>query len=42
VELFELAKHRVWLVKMTNAVNQHWRKSNASKRILIDHVGQSR
>ncbi len=31
-ELLELAKDRVWLVKMTNAVNLHWRKNNASKQ----------
>jgi hypothetical protein len=31
-ELLELVKDRAWLVKMTNAVNQHWQKNNASKR----------
>lgn len=30
-ELLELAKDRAWLIKVTNAVNQHWRKQNASK-----------
>ena len=31
-ELLELVKDRAWLVKVTNAVNQHWHKQNASKR----------
>jgi hypothetical protein len=30
-ELLELVKDRAWLVKVTNAVNQHWRKQNAAK-----------
>jgi hypothetical protein len=25
-DLLELTKDRVWLVNVTNAVNQHWRK----------------
>jgi hypothetical protein len=33
-ELLELVKDRVWLVKMTNAVNQHWQKNNAAKKCL--------
>ena len=33
-ELLELVKDRAWLVKMTNAVNQHWQKKNATKREL--------
>lgn len=31
-ELLELVKDRAWLVKATNAVNQHWHKQNACKR----------
>jgi hypothetical protein len=31
-ELLELVKDRAWLVKVTNAVNQHWQKKNASKK----------
>jgi hypothetical protein len=31
-ELLELAKDKAWLVKVTNAVNQHWQKNNAAKR----------
>jgi hypothetical protein len=31
-ELLELVKDRAWLVKMTNAVNQHWQRNNASKK----------
>jgi hypothetical protein len=32
VEVLELAKDRNWLARMTNAVNQHWQKKNASKK----------
>ena len=28
-ELLEQVKDRAWLVKVTNAVNQHWHKQNA-------------
>jgi hypothetical protein len=31
-ELLEQVKDRAWLVKVTNAVNQHWQKNNASKK----------
>ena len=31
-ELLELSKDRSWLVKVTNAVNQHWQRNNASKK----------
>jgi hypothetical protein len=31
-ELLELSKDRAWLVKMTNAINQHWQRNNASKK----------
>jgi hypothetical protein len=31
LELLELAKDKSWLVKVTNAVSQHWQKNNASK-----------
>jgi hypothetical protein len=31
-ELLELVKDRAWLVKVTNAVNQHWQRNNASKK----------
>ena len=34
-EVLELAKDRSWLVKITNAVNQHWQKKNARKKIVI-------
>ena len=33
-ELLELAKDRAWLVKVTNAVNQHWHRNNASKKVV--------
>ena len=32
VELLELVKDRVWLAKVTNALNQHWQKKNAAKQ----------
>jgi hypothetical protein len=31
-ELLEQVKDKAWLVKVTNAVNQHWQKNNASKK----------
>ncbi len=31
-ELLELVKDRAWLVKVTNAVNQHWHQQNARKK----------
>jgi hypothetical protein len=31
-ELLELIKDRAWLVKVTNAVNQHWHKQNTRKK----------
>ena len=33
-ELLELVKDRAWLVKVTNAVNQHWQRQNARKKNL--------
>jgi hypothetical protein len=32
LQLLELVKDQAWLVKVTNAVNQHWQKRNASKK----------
>ena|ERR1035438_756766 len=34
-ELLELTKDKAWLVKVTNAVNQHWQKNNCTKRKLF-------
>jgi hypothetical protein len=31
-ELMELSKDKTWLVKVTNAVNQHWQRNNATKK----------
>ena len=31
-EILEQAKDKAWLVKVTNAVNHHWHKNNASKK----------
>jgi hypothetical protein len=33
-ELIEQAKDKAWLVKVTNAVNQHWQKNNSNKNKL--------
>ena len=35
-ELLERVKDRAWLVKMTNAVNQHWHRQNARKKLFVD------
>ena len=32
-ELLELVNDRSWLVKVTSAVNQHWQRQNARKKI---------
>ena len=31
-DLLESTKDRAWLVKVTNAVNQHWHRQNARKK----------
>jgi hypothetical protein len=31
-ELLEQVKDKAWLVKVTNAVNQHWQRNNAAKK----------
>jgi hypothetical protein len=31
-ELLEQIQDRTWLAKVTNALNQHWQKKNASKK----------
>jgi len=33
-ELLELAKDKVWLVRVTNAVNHYWQRNNAAKKNL--------
>ncbi|HTV62270.1 MAG TPA: hypothetical protein VMH30_06845 [Verrucomicrobiae bacterium] len=35
-ELLEQVKDRAWLVKVTNAVNQHWHLQNARKNLFVD------
>lgn len=32
-DVLELTKDRAWLVKVTNAVNQHWHQKNARKKV---------
>jgi hypothetical protein len=31
-DVLEMSRDRSWLVKLTNAVNQHWQKKNAAKK----------
>ncbi|HEV2694481.1 MAG TPA: hypothetical protein VG347_16425 [Verrucomicrobiae bacterium] len=31
-DVLELAKDRAWLVKVTNAISQHWQRQNALKK----------
>jgi hypothetical protein len=31
-ELLEQVEDRVWLAKVTNALNQHWQRRNAAKK----------
>jgi hypothetical protein len=39
-ELLEQIQDRAWLVKVTNAVNQHWHRQNArKKKLLADTLG---
>jgi hypothetical protein len=33
VDILEIMKDNAWLVKMTNAIRQHWQKQNARKRL---------
>jgi hypothetical protein len=32
LEVLEQVRDRTWLAKVTNALNQHWQKRNASKK----------
>ena len=41
VDLLELTKDRAWLVKVTNAVNQHWHRQNARKKSRSTDVPQN-
>jgi len=42
-EIMESAKDRIWLVKATNALNQHWQKKNERRKIQqMDSRGNSR
>jgi len=33
--LLETAKDHSWLVKMTTAINTHWQKQNARKKLVL-------
>jgi hypothetical protein len=35
LEVLELMQDRTWLAKVTNALNQHWRKRNAAMKIRL-------
>jgi hypothetical protein len=37
LELLEQVQDRVWLAKVTNALNQHWQKRNAAKRKILSN-----
>ena len=34
-DLLETAKDRVWLVKMTTAINTHWQKNKTQKKAVL-------
>jgi hypothetical protein len=43
-DLLELTKDRAWLVRVTNAVNQHWQSQNARRKgrsAMISQNGQA-
>ena len=40
-ELLELTKDKAWLVKVTNAINQHWQKNNAAKKNTLANGSQN-
>jgi hypothetical protein len=37
-ELLEQVQDRAWLAKVTNALNQHWQRRNARKKMLLADV----
>jgi hypothetical protein len=40
-ELLEQVKDRMWLAKVTNALNQHWQKRNAAKQSCSGNGSQN-
>lgn len=38
-ELLEQVQDRAWLAKVTNALNQHWRKRNSAKNNFSTGIG---
>jgi hypothetical protein len=40
LEVLELSKDRVWLAKLTNALNQHWQRKNATKKTYLTVNGE--
>src|SRR5436309_755537 len=41
-DLMELVKDRAWLVKVTNAVNQHWQRQNARRKPRVSNSHHDR
>ena len=37
-DVIELAKDRGWLVKVTAAINQHWHRQNAKKKLVSSSI----
>jgi hypothetical protein len=35
-DVLEITKDRAWLVKMTNAISQHWQHQNARKHLAVN------
>jgi hypothetical protein len=40
-DVLELANDRSWLVKVTNAVNQHWHRQNARRKSRSAEIAQN-
>jgi hypothetical protein len=40
-DVLELANDRSWLVKVTNAVNQHWHRQNARRKCRSAETAQN-
>jgi hypothetical protein len=41
VDILELLKDRPWLVKMTNAINQHWQRQNGRKKASVSNGSEN-
>ena len=36
-DILETLQDRSWLIKMTNTINQHWRRQNGRKKVLREN-----